>query len=99
MFPYCHSHPLPRSDLPVPLAELSGWEEQEGDSTSSIPTSLRSAATQDTSSFGVCPGTVPGGIQERVLWLACLLPSHALGCCLEQVHTQSGSQAGAEVAA
>lgn len=42
----CHSCPPHNPNTPrVPLAELSGWEEQEGDSTSSIPTSLRSGAT------------------------------------------------------
>lgn len=51
----CHcSCPPHNPNTPhVPLAELSGWEEQEGDSTSSIPTSLRSGATAGWFPMGI----------------------------------------------
>lgn len=67
-----HSCPPHNPNTPhVPIAELSGWEEQEGDSTSSIPTSLRSGATA---------GWFPMGI-----WSVCFISlvyflPHALVC-------------------
>lgn len=72
----------------VPIAELSGWEEQEGDSTSSIPTSLRSGATAGWFPMGignVCSSSLVYFLPHA---LVCYFRAHSQGLASTQNTSQ-----------